>query len=150
MKKGNYLSKRTLYAFLLFSMFLFTPTVFEDIVNNTVTSIEDTSTNNIANNVIVTSKIQTITYDTSVPFIYENSTNVIFDGIISPGEYTESYTDTTGLTAHWEHNGVNLSIAIEANGLGFIAMGLGSDTMNGANMIIGGNKLLMVMVRPEH
>ena len=102
MKKGNYLSKRTLYAFLLFSMFIFTPIVFEDIVNNTVTSIEDTSTNNIANNVIVTSKIQTITYDTSVPFIYENSTNVIFDGIISPGEYTESYTDAIGLTAHWE------------------------------------------------
>jgi hypothetical protein len=138
MNGKNYLSKRYVYSFLILVAFLFSPIFFENYTDENLIITEDLSLGNSSNIAISTSKIQATLSDTSIPYVLDNVSTVNIDGIISSGEYLESYSSNIDLVAYWEHNGVNLSVALVAEGLGFIAIGLGSDVMDGANMIIGG------------
>lgn len=59
------------------------------------------------------------------------------DGIIGKNEYKTSFTDpNTGITVFWQADSVNLHAALKSPGSGWLAMGLGSDKMNGADIII--------------
>jgi hypothetical protein len=61
----------------------------------------------------------------------------VVDGIIAKGEYPASFTDDkTGVTVHWMADSNNLYCALQSPGQGWLAMGFGSDGMNGADMVI--------------
>lgn len=72
---------------------------------------------------------------------YNEVTNVVIDGTISPNEYAGSYSETeqTGMNIYWEHNGTLMYIGIESPGTGWVGIGFGpvGTGMDGANMIIG-------------
>jgi hypothetical protein len=59
------------------------------------------------------------------------------DGIITKGEYQSSFTDDkTGIIVHWMADSANLYCALQSPGQGWLAVGFGSDGMNGADMVI--------------
>jgi hypothetical protein len=61
----------------------------------------------------------------------------IVDGKVASGEYRSSFTDpATGIAVHWQADSANIHAALESPGSGWLAIGLGSDKMNGADMII--------------
>lgn len=75
--------------------------------------------------------------DISIP--KTNVSRVIIDGTIGANEYNGSFYESfTGLTAYWEHNGVNLTIGLVSPGTGWVAIGFG-EQMDGSNMIMGGS-----------
>ncbi|MHA1991772.1 MAG: DOMON domain-containing protein [Candidatus Hodarchaeales archaeon] len=131
-------SKRYFYSFFVFTIFLLSPLILDNAIDNSITIIEDSGENPILNYVVKTSKLQTIPSDAVIKFKNETESNVVIDGAVTDGEYNTSYVSEIGLVAYWEHSSTNLSVALVANSLGFIVIGLGSDKMNGADMIIGG------------
>jgi len=61
----------------------------------------------------------------------------VVDGIITKGEYPASFTDDkTGITVYWMADLTNLYCALQSPGLGWLAVGFGSDGMNGSDMVI--------------
>jgi hypothetical protein len=75
-------------------------------------------------------------FDTSIPLILES--NVIIDGEVATSEYTESFYDqSTGVTVYWEHNSVDLTIAMVSPGTGWVAIGFGTQMFQ-SSMIMGG------------
>lgn len=138
MKRKDLLSKRYLYAFFLFTLFLYTPNLLEGFIASNVNTDMTNNEFNVINYSIKTSPLQAISYDASVPYVNENESNVIIDGVVSEGEYADSYKSDHDIVAYWEHNDENLTIALVTPGKGFIAMGLGTSGMVGADMKIGG------------
>lgn len=64
----------------------------------------------------------------------------ILDGIVSPGEYGETYRDNaTGLALHMQYEADNLSLAVESPGQGWVSIHLtGLDPgMPGEDMLLG-------------
>jgi hypothetical protein len=60
------------------------------------------------------------------------------DGKIDKDEYRHSFTDpVTGIMVFWQADSFNLQAALKSPGSGWLAIGLGSGKMNGADMIIG-------------
>ena len=71
---------------------------------------------------------------------YEPNPKVVVDGTIEANEYKGSYNETTtGITIYWENNGINMYVALESPGTGWVGIGFGptGTGMNGANIIIG-------------
>ncbi len=59
------------------------------------------------------------------------------DGKIDKDEYRNSFTDpATGIMVFWQADSANLQAALKSPGSGWLAIGLGSDKMNGADMVI--------------
>jgi hypothetical protein len=138
MKMKDLLSKRYFYSFFVFIIFLLSPLILDSAIENSLTIIEDSGEIPSLNYVVKTSKLQIIPSDALIRFKNETESNVAIDGTVTDGEYNTSYVSEIGLVAYWEHSGTNLSVALVANGLGFIVIGLGSNKMNGADMIVGG------------
>ena len=59
------------------------------------------------------------------------------DGAIASGEYAATFTDPgTGIVVCWQADTANLYCALQSPGHGWLAIGFGSDGMNGADMAI--------------
>ncbi len=70
-----------------------------------------------------------------IPVKYQGQPAI--DGLIDKGEYPESFTDgKTGITVYWQADSTNLYCALQSPGKGWLAMGFGSEGMNGSVMII--------------
>jgi hypothetical protein len=70
-----------------------------------------------------------------IPVIYRGQPAV--DGLVAPGEYAASFTDAkTGITVHWQADSTNLHCALQSPGKGWLAIGFGSEGMNGSAMIL--------------
>ncbi|MHA2224929.1 MAG: DOMON domain-containing protein [Candidatus Hodarchaeales archaeon] len=75
-------------------------------------------------------------FDISIPGV--NNSNVIIDGEVTANEYNESFFEPMqDIQVYWEHNGVNLTVALISQGTGWISLGIG-DVMKDSNMIMGG------------
>jgi len=69
---------------------------------------------------------------------YSKSPNVVVDGAVSPGEYPSNFTDpNNGMVIYWVHDDNYLYVAMVSPGTGWVAVGFGSQVMDGANIIIG-------------
>lgn len=71
---------------------------------------------------------------------YEPSPIVVVEGAIGVNEYKDSYSEAaTGITIHWEHDGVNMYIALESPGTGWVGIAFGPTGvgMKDANFVIG-------------
>jgi len=74
----------------------------------------------------------------TVPFA--RPVTVLVDGVVNPGEYAGTFTDTvTGIAVSWVHDDVNLSVGIVSPGTGWAGIGFGPEgiLMDGSNIIIG-------------
>ncbi|HTY08532.1 MAG TPA: DOMON domain-containing protein [Candidatus Edwardsbacteria bacterium] len=61
----------------------------------------------------------------------------VIDGAVAKGEYAATFTDPgTGITVSWQADTAVLSCALQSPGKGWLAIGFGSDGMNGADMAI--------------
>jgi hypothetical protein len=59
------------------------------------------------------------------------------DGTIGSGEYAATFTDPgTGIIVSWQADTANLYCALQSPGKGWLAIGLGAEGMNGADMAI--------------
>jgi hypothetical protein len=59
------------------------------------------------------------------------------DGKIDKQEYQNYFTDpATGIMVFWQADSFNLQAALKSPGSGWLAIGLGSEKMNGADMVI--------------
>jgi hypothetical protein len=75
-------------------------------------------------------------YDMSIPRV--DDSNVTIDGSISTNEYGGSFTEVvTNIDVYWEHDSVNLKVALVSANTGWLSLGIG-DKMEGSNMILGG------------
>ncbi len=73
------------------------------------------------------------------PIPFTNTSQVIVDGAIAPGEYEGIYEEpTTHIMTYWEHNGVNLSVGMVSPGLGWVSLGIGAHKFN-SSIIFGGS-----------
>jgi hypothetical protein len=73
-----------------------------------------------------------------VPFA--RPVTAVVDGVVSPGEYASTFTDTvTGIAVSWVHDDVNLSVGLVSPGTGWAGIGFGPEgiLMDGSNIIIG-------------
>lgn len=71
---------------------------------------------------------------------YEPNPIVVVDGTIGANEYKGFYSETaTGMTIHWEHDGINIYVALESPGTGWVGIvfGLSGVGMKDGNVIIG-------------
>lgn len=68
------------------------------------------------------------------------ATPPVLDGVVSPGEYGESFVDpATGLALHMQHHDHNLSLALVSPGQGWVSVRLLtlSPTVEGDNLLVG-------------
>ncbi len=73
-----------------------------------------------------------------VPF--QRPVTAVVDGVVNPGEYAGTFTDTvTGIVVSWVHDDVNLSVGIVSPGTGWAGIGFGPEgvLMDGSNILIG-------------
>ncbi len=74
----------------------------------------------------------------SMPFQDPSAATV--DGIVAPGEYAGSFTDSgTGIEVDWAQDGANMTVGLVSPGTGWAAIGFGPQgtLMDGSNIIIG-------------
>jgi hypothetical protein len=86
----------------------------------------------------VESKSASLTESVTVP--YANPSDVIVDGIITPGEYPSTFIDTiTDMEVSFSHNGTSIFVGLYSPGTGWLSIGFGPEGvgMNEANIIIG-------------
>ncbi len=85
---------------------------------------------------------------TAVPTVAPETVNMPFanpvastvDGVIGPGEYPSSSTDSvTGIVLSMVHDGTNMTVGITSPGTGWVGIGFGirGTSMDGANILIG-------------
>jgi len=76
-----------------------------------------------------------------IPYDSLMDTRVSIDGVIDNEdgpEYPATYADkASGLTVNWGFDDSLLYVGLQTKGRGWVAIGFGSPTMSGANMIIG-------------
>ncbi|MHA2319341.1 MAG: DOMON domain-containing protein, partial [Candidatus Hodarchaeales archaeon] len=91
-----------------------------------------------SNGVKVESKFTSTTQSVTAPYV--NPSNVIVDGIITPGEYTSTFIDSiTDMQVSFSHNGTFLFVGLFSPGTGWLSIGFGPEGigMNEANIIMG-------------
>jgi len=83
--------------------------------------------------------LSTLAWGLDGPYVLPQQDSCIstVDGRINKNEYSASFVDpATGIEVFWQADSINLHAALKSPGSGWLAMGLGSDKMNGSDMII--------------
>jgi len=88
--------------------------------------------------IILASGLTQFIYGEDIVIIpYNKNPSVVIDGKILPNEYDSNVSTDNGMTIYWTHDGKNLYVGLKSPGKGWLAIGFGSATMDGANIIIG-------------